>query len=373
MTSNLDVRGKQITPYTSIQLYPELRKIIRDKDSNHKGRAAEDWMLMFMRTVIPDLESCREIPHACDLYSKSLKIRIEIKNILSSKEEIRKDATTRFERDCIEHINDTNLFVFVNIAYNDHVQTHMQDKPLRLYVNGKDMNKHMLQFIVQTANHMLGSKCNVCKEPSKVKKVIPIEKGNAHNVSVQTILRFSNASSQTLTIKDNIPKPIGRPQQTTTVVINNRPTTPKLKLVKCHSLVNVQPSLYVYYNSYIYNNMWNTMQRTKMWLHKTQSKLVSQLGIINILPNLRELVNNSIVINKCCKEQGIKYRLLNDNSGTITHFDDCGYPIILCDARGIAYEMLTKELIDRLYHNIHKNDQPDPPKGIFGTIMSWLG
>ena len=367
--SNLDVRGKPITPYTSIQLYPELRSIIRDRDITRKGIAAEEFMLDFMSTLIPDMTSCRDEPYAMDLYSPAFGIRVEVKNILSTNSDIKSDCINQFNRDCLVHKDDTRLFVFINVAYDDLFQTHIEDNPLRMFINGHDMNEHMLNVIAQTAFHADKWSYTCDKIPSiRLGNPKPGDPGVIDLKSPTPPLTPSQISSQRPALTSVSTQTLTPKRTLATQTIES--STPKLKLSSpSKSDVTISPYRYVRPDSY-------ECKRMQALLHDAGVKRIPKLEIkhkvqkITLRPPLRRVVDDGIVINKRCTERPIKYKLGYDKARSLYHYDDANDPIILCDTRGNAYEVLTADLIDRMHEEIHKNDKP---KGIFDTVTSWFG
>lgn len=118
-------------------------------DNTSKGVLAEQWTLEYFKNYIPDIESCSHKPESCDLISNSLKLRIEIK--CHNTVESAKSGINKFHRDCHVNMNNTNLFVYLDISPISTIITHFEINPLRFYINGKDLNKYITQLMVYTA------------------------------------------------------------------------------------------------------------------------------------------------------------------------------------------------------------------------------
>ena len=136
-----------------------LQSIIAKKESS-KGTDAEAWSLEYLKRYIPDIESCSSQPCSCDLYSPSLKIRVEVKcnngsEKLSANEE-------KFHRDCHVHAEDTNVFVYLNLNPTTTAVSRVEVNPLRFYINIADFNESIVKIIIETAKsyntvHIVGN------------------------------------------------------------------------------------------------------------------------------------------------------------------------------------------------------------------------
>ena len=139
-----------------------LQSIIAKKESS-KGTDAEQWSLDYLKRFIPDIESCSNQPCSCDLYSPSLKIRVEVKcnngsEKLSANEE-------KFHRDCHVHAEDTNVFVYLNLNPTTTAVSRVEINPLRFYINIADFNESIVKIIIETAKsyNMVHTVGNVSK------------------------------------------------------------------------------------------------------------------------------------------------------------------------------------------------------------------
>lgn len=156
LKSEANKQNKQSKPiptntYIPIRENPCLKNIISAKSGN-KGQLAEEYMLQYMKNWIPDIVSVADIPNSCDFWSESLKLRVELKCISQAEKGVWKSCICQFNRDAYVHAHDTHLFVFMNVGFDDSViKTHIEDNPTRLFISGKDMNDHMMDFIVETA------------------------------------------------------------------------------------------------------------------------------------------------------------------------------------------------------------------------------
>ncbi len=136
-----------------------LQSIIAKKESS-KGTDAEQWSLEYLKRYIPDIESCSNQSCSCDLYSPSLKIRIEVKcnngsEKLSANEE-------KFHRDCHVRALDTNVFVYLNLNPTTTAVSRVEINPLRFYINIADFNESIVKIIIETAKsyntvHIVGN------------------------------------------------------------------------------------------------------------------------------------------------------------------------------------------------------------------------
>ena len=127
-----------------------LQSIIAKKESS-KGTDAEAWALEYLKRYIPDIESCSSQPCSCDLYSPSLKIRVEVKcnngsEKLSANEE-------KFHRDCHVHAEDTKVFVYLNLNPTTTAVSRVEINPLRFYINIADFNESIVKIIIETAKN----------------------------------------------------------------------------------------------------------------------------------------------------------------------------------------------------------------------------
>lgn len=403
-----DIRGKQITPYTSIQLYPELHAIIRDRDPTYKGRAAEDFMLAYMKQVIPDFVSCRDEPNSMDLYSKAFKIRVEVKNILSTDDDLKLDCMHQFNRDCLVNNSNTNLFIFINVAYDTQLQTHIEDSPLRMFINGRDMNEHMLRVIFQTA-------ANANKWSYTFDKVAMIQIGNPWDAYCRRkMTRTTTVNVNILPIREFVPKRVSNTSMSKVTPMSTvasksptnlttkstlkqtynpttkSPTTPKLRIIDQSDCdVTIKPHRYAKPDSYECNRMLQMLDKSNVRRipniqlkvkvksitippkRKPMLEFKANVATVNIKPSIRKRIDtNGLLIDKRYTERPIRYKVDASAERYIYHNSpDCNTPIILCDANGYAYETLSVELIDRLHEAIHKNDKP---KGFFDTVASWF-
>lgn len=128
----------------------ELSSIITVGNST-KGKMAERWTEKYMKKWIPDITSCADTPESCDLYSDMLKLRIEIK--CRTDYEKTKNGIDKFHRDVKVHEKDTNMFIYLDLCRTSHVETRIEINPLRLYLNGNDLNEKMMSFIKLTCEH----------------------------------------------------------------------------------------------------------------------------------------------------------------------------------------------------------------------------
>lgn len=125
-----------------------LQTIIAKKESS-KGTDAEAWSLEYLKRYIPDIESCSSQACSCDLYSPSLKIRVEVKcnngsEKLSANEE-------KFHRDCRVRALDTNVFIYLNLNPTTTAVSRVEINPLRFYINIADFNESIVKIIIETA------------------------------------------------------------------------------------------------------------------------------------------------------------------------------------------------------------------------------
>lgn len=125
-----------------------LQSIIAKKESS-KGTDAEVWTLEYLKQYIPDIESCSSQACSCDLYSPSLKTRVEVKcnngsEKLSNNEE-------KFHRDCHVCALDTNIFVYLNLNPTTTAVSRVEINPLRFYINISDFNESIVKIIIETA------------------------------------------------------------------------------------------------------------------------------------------------------------------------------------------------------------------------------
>lgn len=128
----------------------ELSNIMKINNST-KGKLAERWTEKYMKKWIPDITSCADIPESCDLYSDVLKMRVEIK--CRNDYEKTKTGMDKFHRDVKVHEKDTNMFIYLDLCRNSHVISHFEINPLRLYLNGEDLNEKMMNFIKSTCEN----------------------------------------------------------------------------------------------------------------------------------------------------------------------------------------------------------------------------
>ena len=117
-------------------------------DNSKKGKLAEKWTENYMKQWIPDIKSCADTKESCDLYSESLGIRVEVK-CRNESEKIR-NGLNKFHRDVKIHENDTKLFIYLDLCKTSTIDTRIEISPLRLYLNGSDLNEKMMKFIVST-------------------------------------------------------------------------------------------------------------------------------------------------------------------------------------------------------------------------------
>ena len=135
---------------TPTLLDDELREILVKKETI-KGNNAEGWVLKHFNKYIPDMYNCSTIPRACDLYSPSLKIRVEVKcNNIKEKPNANEK---KFHRDCYEHTDDTNVFLYINLNPSSSSNSRIEINPLRIYININEFNESIIKLIVETAKY----------------------------------------------------------------------------------------------------------------------------------------------------------------------------------------------------------------------------
>ena len=127
-----------------------LQAIIAKKESS-KGTEAEAWSLEYLKRYIPDIESCSNQPCSCDLYSPSLKIRVEVKCNNGSEKLAANEE--KFHRDCHVHAEDTKVFVYLNLNPTTTAVSRVEINPLRFYINIADFNESIVKIIIETAKN----------------------------------------------------------------------------------------------------------------------------------------------------------------------------------------------------------------------------
>ena len=128
----------------------DLRTIL-DKTCVSKGNDAEAWALKIFNKYIPDMKNCSYTPKSCDLYSPSLKIRVEVKCHPRSEKPLVNEE--KFHRDCHACIEDTNVFVYLNLNPTSTMVSRIEVDPLRIYIGIKDFNENIVKLIIETSKN----------------------------------------------------------------------------------------------------------------------------------------------------------------------------------------------------------------------------
>ena len=137
---------------TDIMENENLKKILLDDKTTHKGKLAEQFIKDYLKKYIPDIKDVSNIPRNMDLYSDELNIRFEIKcHINNEKQSV---DINKFNRDCYVNKDNTLLFVYLDLTKDSSLKTHLRAFPLRLFVNGYDFNEDMIDFIINSANNI---------------------------------------------------------------------------------------------------------------------------------------------------------------------------------------------------------------------------
>lgn len=166
----------------------DLRTIL-DKTCFSKGNDAEDWVLKIFNKYIPDMKNCSYTPKSCDLYSPSLKIRVEVKCHPRSEKPLINEE--KFHRDCHACIEDTNVFVYLNLNPTSTMVSRIEVDPLRIYLGIKDFNENIVKLIIETSKNY-----NAKRIVSAVGKLT----GNIVIQDIRTILQDTLANEFTDTI-----------------------------------------------------------------------------------------------------------------------------------------------------------------------------
>lgn len=313
-----------ITPYTSIQSMPDFDMIINHQNHTLKGRLAEHTLMKYMQNWIPDMKSCAADVNACDLYSDSMKIRVEIKNCVCSDRSLHDHQINQFNRDIFVHANDTNLAIFINIAPNSTTVTHIEDNPLRLFINGQDMHAKMMEFICATAKHANQMTYTHKKKPINIRIGYPKD--------------YHDESS------DDNDNAIPDTNHNTNQSVNHIDTAINHSQVKRFKLSTVHT-----------------------------------VDIPSELDQLRRQTVNIddgviVVTRRLNKDYRPSYRLHASGDIYFTNNYNEYMPLLICDKSGLMYGRLTANLVDNLYAGIHKNDNrtnstpQDNSQGIWSRI-----
>jgi hypothetical protein len=166
----------------------DLRTIL-DKTCTSKGNDAEAWALKIFNKYIPDMKNCSYTPKSCDLYSPSLKIRVEVKCHPRSEKPLVNEE--KFHRDCHACIEDTNVFVYLNLNPTSTMVSRIEIDPLRIYVGINDFNENIVKLIIETSKNY-----NAKRAVGAVGKLT----GNIVIQDVRTMLQDTLANEFTTTI-----------------------------------------------------------------------------------------------------------------------------------------------------------------------------
>lgn len=152
MISHLSNRNKTFTdvltsPFNELRDIP-LREIQNDK-STYKGKRAERLVMELLSKYILDIEDCSTKPGKMDLYSPSLKIRFEVK-CWSSTEKITSNLN-RFHLDCIRNIDNTNIFIYLDLSKRCPIKYHFEINPLRIYIDSDSFDEKFIEFLIESA------------------------------------------------------------------------------------------------------------------------------------------------------------------------------------------------------------------------------
>jgi hypothetical protein len=150
----LEKENAYLKSHVSPRYDSEFQAIIDDPNPSQKGLSMEDKLLSYLKQFFPNIIKCSKEAHSCDLFDPEYKIKFECKAY--DKSYSFESGVKKFNMDAVKAVveeQDIRLYVYIAFSNSDQIKTHSEQKPMRFFLNAKDLSHSTIDYMKETSKY----------------------------------------------------------------------------------------------------------------------------------------------------------------------------------------------------------------------------